>query len=224
MDSKEYTKLALVTEAPIAKLNWSRGGLVRLLGVLALTADIADQAKKTIAYGKPLDSVTFAKRLHMLADQATSLAGVGERVARPEDAPSELFEPNLRVLHAGIGVFGEAGEILEAVIKQVVTGELDMVNVGEEGGDALWYLAVLADETGVPMDQNMDANIAKLKARYGDKFTQAATENRDLAAERTILEAGLATTQVPGVPVSEAVAVAQAQALAANDASVAKAA
>lgn len=215
MDSKEYTQLALVTEAPIAKLNWSRGGLVRLLGMLALTADIADQAKKTIAYGKPLDSVAFAKKLHTLADQATSLAGVGERVARPEDAPTDLSEPNLRVLHAGIGLFGESGEILEAVIKQITTGELDVVNVGEEGGDALWYLAVLADETGVPMDRNMDANIAKLKARYGEKFSIAATENRDLGAERAILESGLSGT-TPTAVITDAVA--------ANDGSIDKAA
>ena len=34
----------------------------------------------------------------------------------------------------------------------------------------------------------MDTNIAKLKARYGDKFTEQAASERDLDTEREILE------------------------------------
>jgi hypothetical protein len=34
----------------------------------------------------------------------------------------------------------------------------------------------------------METNINKLKARYGTKFSEAAALNRDLEAERKILE------------------------------------
>ena len=34
----------------------------------------------------------------------------------------------------------------------------------------------------------LDKNIAKLKARYGDKFSSDRAINRDLETERTILE------------------------------------
>ena len=34
----------------------------------------------------------------------------------------------------------------------------------------------------------MDTNIAKLKARYPDKFTDELAENRNIATEREILE------------------------------------
>jgi hypothetical protein len=34
----------------------------------------------------------------------------------------------------------------------------------------------------------MEKNIAKLKARYGDKFSEESAEHRDLKTEREILE------------------------------------
>jgi len=188
MTPSEYTHLALVTESKLERLNFSRGGLLNLLTLLALSADIADQAKKTLAYGKPFDHVTFAGKLRRLAQLATDMNGRAERIARVEDQPSELHEPNMRILHAGIGIFGEGGEILEAIIKQVTTGELDLVNVGEEGGDVDWYRAILASESGLSIEQAWEQNIAKLKVRYGDKFDAAKAEHRDLAAERAVLE------------------------------------
>ena len=36
----------------------------------------------------------------------------------------------------------------------------------------------------------LDKNIAKLKARYGEKFSSDRAINRDLETERTILEGG----------------------------------
>ena len=42
----------------------------------------------------------------------------------------------MRVLHGAIGMFGEAGEVFEAVVAEMNTGELDSVNVAEELGDS----------------------------------------------------------------------------------------
>ena len=196
MDTNEYTKLALVTESKPETLNFNRGGLLRLLTMLTLASDIADQAKKTMFYGKPLDVDSFREKLGRLADQSQTLASSADHISRPEDTAISLFAPNLRVLHAGIGMFGESGEVIEAIVKQIQTGELDMVNCSEEMGDLLWYGAIFSDETGVPIEQSMEANINKLRLRYGDKFSSNAALNRDLAGERTILEAGLAANDV----------------------------
>ncbi len=96
---------------------------------------------------------------------------------------------NQRLLHAGIGLATEAGEFLDALKKHVFYGkELDTVNLSEEMGDIFWYCALIADELGVDFSKVMDTNIAKLKARYGEKFTEEKAENRDLTTERTILE------------------------------------
>ena len=94
-----------------------------------------------------------------------------------------------RLLHAGIGLSTEAGEFLDALKKHIFYGkELDRVNLAEELGDLCWYMAIVADELGFNFESVMDKNISKLKARYGEKFTEQRAENRDLEKEREILD------------------------------------
>lgn len=96
---------------------------------------------------------------------------------------------NQRLLHGGIGLATEAGEFLDALKKHVFYGkELDKVNLREEMGDIFWYCAIIADQLEVDFATVMERNITKLKARYGEKFTEAAANTRDLATEREILE------------------------------------
>ncbi|MBT7610862.1 MAG: nucleoside triphosphate pyrophosphohydrolase family protein [Bacteriovoracaceae bacterium] len=94
-----------------------------------------------------------------------------------------------RLLHAGIGLSTESGEFLDALKKHIFYGkELDRVNLAEEIGDIFWYLAIASDELKIDFESVMNKNIKKLKARYGEKFTESKAENRDLDVERTILE------------------------------------
>ncbi len=46
------------------------------------------------------------------------------------------------------------------------------------------------DNNNMDINVGFDTNIAKLKARYGDKFTSDRAINRDLETEREILESG----------------------------------
>jgi NTP pyrophosphatase (non-canonical NTP hydrolase) len=94
-----------------------------------------------------------------------------------------------RLLHAGIGLSTEAGEFLDALKKHIFYGkDLDKVNLAEEMGDLFWYMAIVADELGFEFEEVMERNITKLKARYGEKFTEEKAEKRDLNTEREILE------------------------------------
>ena len=94
-----------------------------------------------------------------------------------------------RLLHAGIGLSTESGEFLDALKKHIFYGkELDRVNLAEEMGDIFWYMAIVADELGFSFEEVMDRNITKLKARYGEKFSEVKAEKRDLDTERDILE------------------------------------
>ncbi len=94
-----------------------------------------------------------------------------------------------RLLHAGIGLATETGEFLDAIKKSVFYGkELDRVNLKEELGDILWYLAIAMDALGTDFETEMEKNIQKLKARYGEAFSQDSAEHRDLEKERKILE------------------------------------
>lgn len=101
----------------------------------------------------------------------------------------EGVTPYHDLLHGGMGVATEAGELLDVVKKQHAYGkEIDLVNLREEIGDVLWYLALLCRATGTTLDQVAYRNIDKLRTRYPHKFSQAHALNRNLGAERASLE------------------------------------
>lgn len=94
-----------------------------------------------------------------------------------------------RAIHATLGLASEVGEIADALKKHIVYGkELDLINLMEEGGDQAWYIALLLSAVKKGFEEALEKNIAKLKLRFGDKFTTAAATTRDLDAERKILE------------------------------------
>jgi len=105
----------------------------------------------------------------------------------------------IRLLHAFMGMATEVGEILDALKKHVFYGKtLDLVNVCEECGDLDWYRGIgidaLSNLLGTDpksLDETIKKNnIEKLQARYPNKFTETDAIQRDLTAERKILEKG----------------------------------
>ena len=85
------------------------------------------------------------------------------------------------ILHAAVGIAGEAGEVLDAVKKTWVYGkELDRENLIEELGDILFYVQALALQLNIELPDVMEQNIKKLEKRYPDGYTdQAAIERVD---------------------------------------------
>lgn len=185
---QDFTQLALRTESrPESLQNVTKQETLELLGVMVAAAAAIDTAKRAIFYGKPLDREKIRAALGILAAKSNDL----EYLIEDGDAAiqgEEHHAPNLRLLHATLGIFGEAGELAEALEKQMKTGELDMVNVSEELGDVDWYKQIGHDETGVSEADVRAKIIAKLQKRYPEKFTSEAAHNRDLAAERAALE------------------------------------
>ncbi len=72
----------------------------------------------------------------------------------------------------------------------VCTGRVEqgVVNVGEEIADIMWYISNLCRIKGIDLEEMMQRNIDKLKARYPEKFNQDKALNRNLDVERNILE------------------------------------
>jgi NTP pyrophosphatase (non-canonical NTP hydrolase) len=98
---------------------------------------------------------------------------------------------DMNLLHAAMGIGTEAGELLDAFKRKIFYGkELDVVNVKEEIGDIMWYIAILLRELDLDFEDILQLNIDKLRARFPDKFTENHALNRDLDAERKILESG----------------------------------
>lgn len=96
---------------------------------------------------------------------------------------------NVRIIHGVLGLASEVGELHDAVKKSIFYNkDLDIVNIKEELGDLLWYMALIMDVVGASMEECQELVIAKLRTRYPEKFTEDKAINRDLTAERKILE------------------------------------
>ena len=100
-----------------------------------------------------------------------------------------LSEKQTDTLHCAIGAATETGELLDQFKKHIFYGkELDVVNLGEEIADVMWYLSNLARLTNLDIEKLLDNNIAKLRVRFPDKFTSENALERNLDAERKELE------------------------------------
>lgn len=84
-----------------------------------------------------------------------------------------------RVLHAAIGISGEAGELLGAVKASIVyKKEFDIENCKEELSDLLHYMQMLMNEYGWTLEEIMDYNYNKLQKRYPNGYSNEAAINR----------------------------------------------
>lgn len=69
-----------------------------------------------------------------------------------------------------LGLAGEAGEVAEKVKKVIrdkdgIMDEETKEKISKELGDVLWYVAQLATELELSLDDIADANISKLQSR-----------------------------------------------------------
>lgn len=102
---------------------------------------------------------------------------------------SPLSERTLDLLHCVMGASTEANELLDQFKKHIFyKKDLDLVNIKEEIGDQMWYLANLVRLLGFDFEEIFRTNIDKLKIRYPEKFDSEKALNRDLDKEREILE------------------------------------
>lgn len=151
------------------------------LATAAAMGDIVDAFKKKIFYGKD--------------GNLNQLPLSPQEVAEMANLPWNPGAVDIDILHAVMGLFTEAGELVTAVLGAML-GEkpLDHTNLFEEVGDLQWYEALLLHKLDKTHEDAQATVIAKLKARYPEKFTSAAAIERDLDAERQVLEAGFTET------------------------------
>lgn len=183
MTNKSYMAGVLQTEAPIDntdlqfrfKKKLVLDALKDVSESLITTCDDLDKLKKYIFYGREvLDEKTMKSK---------ELAG--------KEVLDHLSPDVMRMLHASIGMATEAGELLKQLVDSVFAGTpLDVVNVDEECGDALYYNVLLMAIRKKSIPEIMNQNNQKLvKKRYKNQsFTEDAANNRDLGSERKTLE------------------------------------
>jgi len=73
----------------------------------------------------------------------------------------------LMQLHAGLGVCGEAGELADAIKREVIYGKgEDRKNIVEELGDLRFYLQMVQNLYGISDQEVLQTNADKLAKRY----------------------------------------------------------
>jgi len=88
-----------------------------------------------------------------------------------------------RLLTAAVGMCAESGEFTEVVKKTLFQGkpvtEENLFHLKRELGDIMWYVAQACMGLGTSLDEIMEMNVDKLKARYpGGEFDVHYSENR----------------------------------------------
>ena len=77
------------------------------------------------------------------------------------------------------GVLGEAGEVSDLVKKGIFHEKgIDREHLEKELGDVMWYIALICHTCGFDLDEIMQMNVNKLKARYPEGFDVVKANNR----------------------------------------------
>ena len=217
MQIHEYSKAAIRSESIVPEVKGV--GAVSLhaaLGAVVAVGEIMDQIKKNVFYGRPYDREKLENAINAAGEALQFLhatiqphGGFADPDQRHDihrmletDGPTgravslnadSLKRIDPRIFHVITGIITEAAELAEALQLHLEGDELDLVNVSEEIGDIAWYgFGIFPDASEIPPGQILDTNIGKLVKRFPEKFDAylAQQENRDLEAEREILEEG----------------------------------
>ena len=83
------------------------------------------------------------------------------------------------LINGVMGLCGESGEAIDIVKKHLAQGhELDREHLIDELGDIAWYLAETATVLGISLEEVLQRNIDKLKARYPEGFDSEKSKKR----------------------------------------------
>lgn len=90
------------------------------------------------------------------------------------------------ILMACLGLAGEVGEFVDLIKKQRFHGHgEDVLKLGNELGDVLWYVAAAATALGFDLGAVAENNINKLRKRYPEGFSSEASQRRaDVGGQR----------------------------------------
>ena len=100
-----------------------------------------------------------------------------QRVARK----TVIYPRKQKIIYPALGLAGEAGEVCEKVKKYLRQDyDLDELKekVEDESGDVLWYIANLATDLGLSLDNLAAKNLVKLHDRQNRNVIQGEGDDR----------------------------------------------
>jgi NTP pyrophosphatase (non-canonical NTP hydrolase) len=119
---------------------------------------------------------SVSKKLYQLAQKRQTVSYPAEEEKVDFDAyqhaasGTALYSDSYRVTYPALGLASEAGEVAGKVKKVLRDrggdfGEAQIAAIKDELGDVLWYIAALASDLGLSMDDIAADNVAKLRSR-----------------------------------------------------------
>lgn len=105
---------------------------------------------------------------------------VGSLVKPGDDILQSLTPEKAHILHMAVGIAGEAGELLDAIKKNVIYNkQIDLINVIEELGDLEFYMEGLRQGLNIDRDHTIYKNKEKLSVRYmSGKYSDKQAQDR----------------------------------------------
>ena len=102
-----------------------------------------------------------------------------------QKAGTTALYPNIgnNFIYPTLGLAGEVGEVSNKVQKIMrdqnsLLSDINRSDLKKELGDVLWFLAQLATELGLSLDEIAQFNIEKLQSRFARGTIQGAGDNR----------------------------------------------
>lgn len=197
MNPKEYVKNVLVTEArDFAPLQdrFSQVRAIRLLhGAIGLASELSEI--REMGQKDSIDEVNLKEEMGDLCwymgimvselqldpDEIFQLHAIN-MPSREEQRRSDLSN-NIDNLTIDIGA------MIDILKKNLMYGkELNVADIKDKLFSIGCEIEAALNTHGMTSSESRERNIEKLRARYGEKFTEAAALERNLTVEREILE------------------------------------
>lgn len=203
MNPKEYVKNVLVTEARDFTPVQSRLIEIKNIRLLHACAGISSELAELIELQENYDKEEGLDRVNLMEELGDILWYVGiasDTLNATDDIASdtpfegryEKFDDSLinNIVTFCLNVGAISGELVDKAVKKTIfygkkVNEQDLIDHLRHIHQNVKYLL---GNAGYTLEQARERNIEKLRARYGDKFTEAAALERNLSVEREILE------------------------------------
>ena len=93
------------------------------------------------------------------------------------------YPRDMKIIYPTLGLTGEAGEVADKVKKVIRDNKESFdadkrLEIAKEIGDALWYVAVLSDDIGYPLEEIAQMNYEKLASRKARGMIGGSGDNR----------------------------------------------
>lgn len=191
----EYQQLAARTCVELVDLKQNLYHMN--LGIITEVGEIFTVVKKKIAYGKDMDMVNIIEELGDLCWFIVNKDRILEQWPDRELKISATDNKQFEALCKEAGLFDNI-DMNNVPVEEILMGGLGaiLVQVTQElpGGfqtPGIGPLAVIkgtCEALQIDFWQMLTTNIKKLQIRYPDQFTEEAALNRNLEAERKVLE------------------------------------